>query len=223
MKIGYYKRIQKLCPGIADCFTERKLKKEARELYENKYEQIKGTTLYSYLRYLHDSQILEFIKNKNEISIMMNDFIFTNFIYALCEYKKINIDFKKQIFPVTFIFKNLKNYSFNKVKESGIIKSIDTIKFKNCKEYLYDEIISLDENGIEIGFVFYTNKREKILFLISSCKIDIIENQLENFKKIFGEDYNGVLSVYLKRRQREEYLSYTEELQMIQEYYENNK
>src|SRR5690606_29598361 len=147
---------------------------------------------HKYLGLLHDSWFIETNITTDQFSITLNDFTTHVFSDVIVDKKKLNIDHDKLVFPIQVDFKTT-NLTFNTVDEDG---SIQTIKPTTIDEYLYEQIISIDNEKIEIGLVVWKNRIKKkpgqhILILLTVKNIILTELHANAWTEIFGNAYDN--------------------------------
>ena len=99
--------------------------------------------------------------------------------------------------------------SFNTVDEDGNIHNIEPT---NIDEYLYEQIISVEKDIIEIALIVWKNGIEnnpgqEILVLINAKSITLKENQDNAWKEIFGNTYDNYYNYFKQQLAIGKYLS----------------
>jgi hypothetical protein len=175
---------------------------------------------------LHDSWVLETIVTENLFSVTLNDFSTHVFADALIEKKSLNIDHEKLVFPIQLDFKTSSKASFNLVDDDGYLTEIETTKLD---VYLYEQIVSIENNIIELAFDFWAKSKGKkpgqnILLLISATDIIVAEQQDLAWNKLFGTEFDGYYQYFKNQFDSERYVSDQHIcLQLIEEYDSLNK
>ncbi|NRH20797.1 hypothetical protein HOO68_02005 [Candidatus Gracilibacteria bacterium] len=203
-------KIQDIAPLLADYLMYKDCTSE--ELKTNQ-ELITSNTnrlgLYSkYLGKLHDSWFIKTNISDSKFSITLNDFTTHVFSDAIIKKNKIKIDHSRLTFPIQIDFEVLK-LSYYSMDSDGNIR---LIKETDVNEYLYEQIISIDDEKIEIGLVAWKNgvknKRGKeILILIDIKSIILSEFQDNAWKEIFGNKYDHYYNYFKAQLNDGRYLS----------------
>ena len=163
---------------------------------------------HKYLGLLHDSWFMKTNITANKFSITLNDFTTHVFSDVIVEKKKLNIDHDKLVFPIQVDFETT-NLTFNKVDEDGNIQSIEQT---NISEYLCEQIISIENDEIEIGLVVWKDgiddeRGQNILILMSVKNITLTELQDSAWKEIFGNTYDNYYKYFKTQLDTGRYLS----------------
>jgi hypothetical protein len=162
---------------------------------------------YRYLGLLHDSWILKTSIADNKFTLILNDFTTHIFADALIDKKGLNIDHHKLIFPIKIDFA-INDITFNTVNSKGLIKRIEPTA---VDEYLYEEIISVDKNTIDLGLIvwkdFQNKPGQRILILIRANDIILTEQQDSAWLEIFGNIYDDYYKYFRSQLETKRYLS----------------
>ena len=207
--IDMNRKIQDIAPLLADDFVDFEIDLLTIENYRKLLDQEKHRIglYYKYIPLLHDSGVIETKIMENKFSLTLNEFTRFVFASALIDKKGLNIDKEKMTFPLQIDF-DIINLTFNKVDDSGLIQPIEPT---DLGVYLYEQIVSIDNDKLEIGMIFwkdYENKPgEHILILLTARNINIIEKQDEKWIHYFGESFNKYLDFYKLQLESGEYFS----------------
>ncbi len=204
------RNIQDIAPLLADHFVD--IESDARTLEDNNKlvaDNAKRLGLYhKYLGLLHDSWFINTNITADKFSITLNDFTTHVFSDVMVDKKKLGIDQDKLIFPIQLDFETT-NLTFNTVDENG---SIQSIELTTINEYLYEQIISIDNDKIEIGLVVWKDgiddkPGQHILILMSVKNITLSELQDNAWTEIFGNAYDNYYNYFKKQLETGRYLS----------------
>jgi len=204
------RNIQDIAPLLADHFIDVEidaaiLKENNRLIADN--EKRLGL-FHKYLGQLHDSWIIKTEVTAHLFSIVLNDFSTHVFSDVIVEKKKLNIDHDKLVFPICLDFEII-SLTFNTVDESGNIQAIEPI---TINEYLYEQVISVDNNKIEIGLIVWKDGKapqqgEHILILMSVKNITLTELQANAWSEIFENAYEDYYNYFRQQRNKGRYVS----------------
>ena len=185
-------QIQNIAPLLADDFVDfevnKKTRKEYLKLITDNSNQL---GLYQkYLGVLHDSWVINTNITQDIFSITLNDFTTHVFADVINDKQKLKINHDKLVFPIQLDF-GLISYSFNIVDEEGFILQIDPTSFD---EYLSEQIISVNNDWIEIGLVVWKNgikneRGQRLLILIKAKSILLTEFRDKAWIDIFSDKY----------------------------------
>lgn len=202
--------IQIIAPLLADHFVDFESDKKTLE-DNNKLVADNAQRLglyHKYLGLLHDSWLININITDDKFSITLNDFTTHVFSDVIVDRKKLAIDHDKLVFPIQLDFET-SNLTYNTVDEDGIILSIEPTAIN---EYLYEQIISVDNDKIEIGLVVWKDgignqPGQHILILMSVKNITLTELQYSAWKKIFGNSYDSYYKYFKTQLATGRYLS----------------
>jgi hypothetical protein len=204
------RNIQDIAPLLADHFVD--IESDATTFEKNNKlvsDNSKRLGLYhKYLGLLHDSWFIKTNSTVDKLSITLNDFTIRVFSDVIVDKKKLDIDHDKLVFPIQLDFETT-NLSFNTVDEDG---NIQTIEPTALNEYLYEQIISIDNDKIEIGLVVWKNgiddeRGQHILILMSVKNITVTELQDNAWKELFGNAYDKYYKYFKTQLDTGRYLS----------------
>ncbi|MEO6285374.1 MAG: hypothetical protein ABIN80_09450 [Dyadobacter sp.] len=204
------KNIINVAPLLADHFVDIEI--DANTFEENEKLVTENAhrlgLYYKYLGLLHDSWFIGTKITANKLTIKLNDFTTHVFSEVIVDKKKLDIDHEKLVFPILIEFE-ITNLTFNTVDENG---EIQKIRSTSIGEYLYEHIISIDNEKIEIGLVVWKdgigNKRgQHILLLITAKNITVTELQDDAWKEIFGNAYDDYYKYFKAQLATGRYLS----------------
>ncbi|TDG34814.1 hypothetical protein EZJ43_16705 [Pedobacter changchengzhani] len=203
-------KIQDIAPLLADHFVD--IESDAMTFDENNKlvaDNAQRLGLYhKYLGLLHDSWFIKTNITADKFSITLNDFTTHVFSDVIVDKKKLKIDHDKLVFPIQLDFETT-NLTFNTVDEEGNIKSIEPT---TINEYLYEQIISIDKEKIEIGLVVWKDgiddeQGQHILILLNVKNITLTELQGNAWKEIFGNTYDNYYKYFKTQLDTGRYLS----------------
>lgn len=204
------KNIQDIAPLLAYHFMH--IENDATALDENNKllaENSKRLGLYhKYLGLLHDSWFIKTNITDDIFSITLNDFATHVFSDVMVDKKKLKIDHDKLVFPIQIDFETT-NMTFNTVDEDGNIQIIEPT---TINEYLYEQVISFENDKIEIGLIVWKDDvddepGQRILILMSVKNIILTEFQNYAWTEIFGNDYNNYYKYFKSQLDTGRYLS----------------
>ena len=194
-------------------------------LYEPDLKLVKDNSeeigLYSkYLGRLHDSHILDAHFSDNKFTLKLNDFATRVFAYEIITKYNLQTDRDKLIFPVKLEFET-SDITFNSVDEDG---KIEEIKRTGIDLYLYDQILSVDKEYINVGIVVWKKKKigrgKQILILLKAKSILLTEFQKVQWENLFGNEYDNYFNYFKEQFYKGRYLSdSTECKKLVDEYY----
>ncbi len=203
-------RIQDLAPLLADDFIDFEVNSKTRKKYSKLIdENSQRLGLYhKYLGLLNDSRFVKTNITSDKFSITLNDFTTHVFSDVIVDKNKLGIDHDKLVFPVQVDFETI-SLTFNTVDEDGIIQSIEPT---TINEYLYEQIISIDNDKIEIGLVAWKDGIEEergkhILILMEVKNIILTELQAKAWNEIFGNAYDNYYKYFKTQLDSGRYLS----------------
>ena len=204
------RNIQDVAPLLADHFIDIELDSS---VFENNQKLVADNAhriglYYKYLGLLHDSWFIKTNIIADKFSITLNDFTTHVFSDVIVDRKKLKINHDKLVFPIRLDFE-ITNLTFNTVDEDGYIQSIEPT---TLNEYLFEQIISIDSNNIEIGLMAWKDgiknePGEQILILISAKSITLTESQDNAWTEIFGNAYDNYYKYFKEQLDTGRYLS----------------
>jgi len=204
------RNIQDIAPLLADHFMD--IESDETSFEENNklvaHNAQRLGLYHKYLGLLHDSWFMKTNITANKFSITLNDFTTHVFSDVIVDKKKLNIDHDKLVFPIQVDFETT-NLTFNKVDEDGNIQSIEQT---TISEYLCEQIISIENDEIEIGLVVWKDgiddeRGQNILILMSVKNITLTELQDNAWKEIFGNTYDNYYKYFKTQLDTGRYLS----------------
>ena len=203
-------KIHKIAPLLADHFVDHDCDystiKRNKKLVDENAQRLGG--FYKYLGFLHDSWVLKTDITQNKFSILLNDFTTHVFSDVIVDKKKLDIIHDKLVFPILIEFE-INSVTYNTVDEDGTIRPIEPL---TINEYLYEQVISIDHENIEIGFVVWKNgikrkRGQQILILVNAKNINLTEMQDQAWNKIFGISYDNYYEYFKSQLLTGRYLS----------------
>jgi hypothetical protein len=204
------RNIQNIAPLLADHFVD--IESDTTTFEENNKlvaDNAQRLGLYhKYLGLLHDSLFIQTNITADKFSITLNDFTTHVFSDVIVDKKKLNIDHNKLVFPIKLDFE-ISNLTFNKVDEDGNIQSIEPT---TINEYLYEQIISINKDKIEVGLVVWKDGiddelGQHILILMCVKSITLTELQDKAWTEIFGNTYDNYYKYFKTQLDAGRYLS----------------
>lgn len=176
---------------------------------------------HKYLGLLHDSWIIKTNIAPDKFSIALNDFTTHVFSDVIVDKKKLDIHHNKLVFPVQIDFE-ITGLTFNTVDEDGNIQRIEET---TVNEYLYEQVISIDNEKIEMGLVVWKDDVDdepggRILILMSAKSITLTELQANAWTEIFGTAYDNYYQYFKKQFDAGRYLSHQERCYELYDEYE---
>jgi len=222
--------IKELVPSFAEDFIDLE-----NEIFERiQYDELiaknhrKIGLLNKYINgKLHDSWILNSKLTNETYQLELNDFATHVFSDAIIEKKNLRYEDEDLIFPIEINFHKVKKIQFYTINEKGFAMPIQITKID---EYLYEQILAISENSIEIAFQFWKNAESELnpgqrLVAIVGCEsIELKEHQDEYWNKLFGNEYDEYYQYFKDQLNSGRYVSdLTECLKLIEEYEKQNK
>lgn len=204
------RNIQDIAPLLADHFLD--IQSDTSTFEKNNKlvaDNAQRLGLYhKYLGLLHDSRFIKTNITADKCSITLNDFSTHVFSAVLVDKKKLDIDHGILVFPIQLDFETT-NLTFNTVDEDGNIKYIEPT---TINEYLYEQVISIDNDKIEIGLVVWKDgiddkPGQHILILMSVRIITLTELQDNAWAEIFGNTYDNYYTYFKTELATGRYLS----------------
>lgn len=204
------RNIQDIAPLLADHFVDIESNATTFEV-NNKLVADNAQRLglyHKYLGLLHDSWFIKTNITAEKFSITLNDFTTHVFSGVIVDKKKLSIDHDKLVFPIQLDLE-ITNLTFNTVDDDGNIQSIDPT---SINEYLYEQIISIDNDKIEIGLVVWKDgiddkPGQHILILMSVKNIILTELQHNAWTELFGNAYDEYYKYFKTQLDNGRYLS----------------
>jgi len=178
---------------------------------------------YKYFGLLHDSWIINTNIDSDRFSITLNDFTTHVFSDAIIDKKKLKINHDKLVFPIKIEFE-ISNITYNTVDEEGNIRPVEK---SNINEYLYEQIISVDNDKIEIALIVWKDgiddeRGQEILILVSAKSIILTEFQDNAWIEIFGNSYDDYYKYFKSELANDRFLSdYSKCVELVEEYDRN--
>jgi hypothetical protein len=165
----------------------------------------------------HDSWVINTNISDNLFSVILNDFSTHVFADAIIEKKNLNIEHEKLVFPIQLDFKTNAKATFNEVDDDGNLTEINPVKLD---EYLYEQIISIENNKVEIAFEFWKAKPGKrFILLLTATEIVVLEKQDNAWKGLFSSEFDDYYQYFKKHFDSDRYVSdYTRCLELVDEY-----
>ncbi|MFN8359612.1 MAG: hypothetical protein U0264_06830 [Candidatus Kapaibacterium sp.] len=202
--------IQKLAPLLAYQVVDVEIDRQTDNYYQKLVEEC-APRLGLYHKYwglLHDSWFISTKLTKGKFSIRLNDFTTHVFSDVVVARNGLKIDHDKLVFPIEIEFE-ITNVTYNTIDEDGTIHQIAPTK---VHEYLYEQIISVNEDTIDIGLMVWKNRRKNkpggyILILISAKKCTLREHQDQAWTEIFGNTYDDLYAYFRTQFNAGRYLS----------------
>jgi hypothetical protein len=221
------RNIQTVAPFLADNFVDLEEPIFDRDEYSNILNQ-NSAKLGVFMKYLicklHDSLVIELTQNLDNLKIKLNDFATHVFADAIVEKKKINIPHDNLVFPLTIELKGNLAFTCNTVDDRGFLREIGII---DVDEYLYEQVIKIENDNIEIAFQFWKSALEgeksgkDIVLIVSARELIITEKQAQAWNEIFGNEYDEYYEHF--KGQFYNVSGHTEWLKLIDEYEQNQR
>lgn len=222
--------IKDLVPSFTEDFidleTEIFDRTKYHELISNNTERIGILNKYINGK-IHDSWIMDSKLENGTYKLKLNEFSTHVFADAIIEKKNLKIDHDKLVFPIEINFKNVDDIKFYKVDTEGFVIPTPITKID---EYLYEQILTVNEESIEIAFQFLKNAEskskpgERIVVIVNSETIEVKEKQVEAWNKIFGKEYDEYYQYYKIQFNSDRHVSdYTACLKLVDEFEDNRK
>jgi len=202
-------KIQEIAPLLAEQFIDFEADSTIVANYDKLlHENADRIGLYqNYFPLLHDSWFLDTTLTENKYSIILNDYTRYLFSLALIERKELEIDPGDLVFLLHGDFVT-SDVTFNRVDNNGVMIPIEPT---TIDVYLYEQILEIDKEQIELGLVVwknYPNKQgEHILILMGVKDIVVTEYQDKSWSLVFGNSYDDYLAYFKSQLQEGRYLS----------------
>ena len=153
--------IKELVPSFAEDFIELETEIFDRTKYYN-YVSKHSKRIGLFSKYLngkvHDSWIMKSNRLNESFTLELNDFSTHVFADAIIEKKGVKINHDKLIFPLEIKFLSTKDIQFYKIDENGFAFPIQIVE---VDEYLYEEILAINEQSLRVAFQFWKNAKSK--------------------------------------------------------------
>jgi hypothetical protein len=204
------RNIKDIAPLLADIFVD--FESDVTTFDKNNKlvsENSQALGLYhKYLGLLHDSWFITTTITANKFSIILNDFTTHVFADVIVDRKKLIIDHDTLVFPIQIDFQTT-NLTFNTIDEDGFIK---TIQPTVISEYLYEQVISIDNDKIGMALVAWKDgindeRGQHILILFSATKIILTELQDKAWREVFSDTYDNYYKYFKTQLEEGRYLS----------------
>lgn len=201
MRIKESNNIKDIVPILANVFLEdfvlsEYLHSEYQEFYNASGEALGCLTKYFNCQ-MSDSEVLSIEKDRDSVRIEVNDLNYCILAEELVREKNLKIEIQNIQFPCTFLFQGIHHYTINEVDKDGTLVEISDYSIAYNSQILFDQLIFLDNQTIEIGFSLWKyieDTGKNFLLLISADRCDVMETQIELFNKLA----NGNLSYFKK-------------------------
>ena len=167
---------------------------------------------------LHDSRIIEVNESIDKFRLSLNDY--TTFIFANKIIDKNNLPIKSNniSFPLTIELSGNLKVEYNQVDDDGNLFQIEQT---HLDEYLYEQVTHLDEEKIEIVFLFWKSNikhdraGENIIVIVSANELHLIENQDQSWTAVFGDKFDDLYNYFKEQRNRDRFLSNQSECEKL--------
>jgi hypothetical protein len=188
-----------------------------------------ANTLGAFKKYLicklHDSWVIDTKHDNDSFKITLNDFSTYIFATTLIERFNLSVAPDHLLFPLTIELAENLNVKFNMVDDDGNLINIDSTKLD---EYLYEQVIHLDQEKIEIVFSFWKSNLEddklgeRILVIVSAKNLRITETQDQAWAEVFGDKFNSLYQYFKEVFDSDRYISGHNECEKIIDEFEKN-
>lgn len=234
MKIGTSAYIQDIAPTLAHCFIESfdcVQDISIRNAYYKRFNILDerfGLQRMRFGGHLHDSYVLSREKTDDRFTLWLNDVATCDLARALCDKKGLSISSEVE-FLLGIAASDIRHLSFNSVnKLSG--RMIPCYPRKSW-QYIREEIISWDENGIEIAIDLIGGQtrihrsasrrfsKNRTLLLIACGHLSVDECQDTAWRAYFGHDLDDYYNLFKYKRDEGMFVSdYTQCCKVIDEF-----
>lgn len=197
------KNITTVAPLLARDFLEISDPVFNIQEYE-KFVETNKSRLGLFAKYLickfHDSWIIETKITDTKFSIVLNDFSTYVFADSIIEKNNLIIDADNISFPIHLDFITKEKAIFYKVDDNGIMTEIEPL---NLDEYLYEQVVSIDNEKIEIVFEFWKSFKgnqpgERFIIALTTTEIQITEKTDVAWQQIFGSRFDNYFQYFRK-------------------------
>jgi hypothetical protein len=149
---------------------------------------------------LHDSLIIETETTDTKFSIVLNDISTYVFADTIIERNNLTIDTDNISFPIKIDFTTIEKAKYFKVDGNGNMTEI--VPFK-LDEYLYEQIVSIDNDQIEIVFEFWKSFKgkqpdERFIIALTTTEIQITEKMYTAWQEVFGSRFDNYFQYFRK-------------------------
>jgi len=222
------KYLYNLCPTFVDIFKNNydisiylkrheKRVKRAKKLLSNFYKY--------FFTSLHDCPVNSINFNDNYLDIELDDFMLNSFFDALKQKDAELNNENNNLFPLKINFEKLKSFNLYHINNNLLIKPMKLDFLSQISTLLYYEIISVNLNEINIGFLFWLEKKyyksKYVLMIVKASKINILEMQKEKWQKYTNNKYDTLYNNFEKERFLGRYFDYSSSLKFIDNFTEN--
>jgi hypothetical protein len=198
VRIGESNNIKSLTPILANVFMDGFVLTESILKDYQEYFMLKQDELGILTKYLNnqmsDFEILSIFKDDNSLRIEINDLNYCLMAEEIARENSLAIDACKVKLPFILIFKNIEHYSVSEVDNTGELKEITDYSIVENSQILFDQLIYLDKNTIEIGFSLWkyiNGTGHNFLLLLSAKTVKVIEAQIELLDKVMKGDISA--------------------------------
>ena len=216
--------IMKVAPLLAGDFIEVSDTFFDIEEYQ-KFIETNKNKLGLFAKYLickfHDSWIIESKISDNKFSIILNDFSTYVFADSIIEKHNLTIDADYISFPIQLDFTTIDRAKYFKVDNSGNMKEIEPFELD---EYLYEQVISIDNDKIELAFEFWKSFKgnqpgERFIVTLTATEIQITEKMYAAWQQVFGSQFDNYFHYFRKHFDSDRNVSdHHSCLELIEEY-----
>ena len=220
------KNIQIIAPLLANDFVDMEESIFDMDNYSILLEQ-NSARLGLFKKYLvcklHDSWIIQINQDNDNLKIALNDFSTYVFADTLIEKFNLSIDSDNISFPLTIELEGDLKVEYNSVNDDGELEIINPIKLD---VYLYEQVIKLDKERVEIVFHFWKSNLEenkpgeKIIMIASAKNLTLIEDQDRAWIELFGKEFDSLYKYFKAQFDSDRYVSDHNECEKIIEEYE---
>jgi hypothetical protein len=219
------KNIKTTAPFLADAFVDLNepiFNTEKYSEFLNQNEKRLGLYKKYLVCKLHDSWIINISRQPENFKITLNDFSTYVFAAALIEKFKLPIDADNISFPLTIDLNGNLSVDYYQVDEAGMLKEIQPF---DLDEYLYEQVIKIDGERIDIAFHFWKSSvkldkpGESVIVLASIRHLTLTENQDYAWRELFGDGYDNYYEYFKEQFNSDRYVSdFHECLKLIDEF-----
>lgn len=197
------KNIRTVAPLLAGDFVEVSDQVFNIGEYE-KFIEINKSKLGLFANYLickfHNSTIIETKVTDSRFTIVLNDFSTYVFASSIIEKNNLRIDTDNILFPIQLDFITEGKAIFYRVDDNGSMTEIEPFELD---EYLYEQVISINNEIIEIVFELWKSANEnqpgeRFLITLTTTEIQITEKMDVAWRQVFGSHFDNYFHFFRK-------------------------
>ena len=172
---------------------------------------------------MHDSWVISYEKTRNDFVITLNDFQSHCFCEAFADLKGTPICHEDVVVPVEMVFTQIRRLAVSHVNRNGKLLPINTDRFLPFfKELLIDHVCMLTPDSIQLGMLFWIERKVKntrtLILEIEAKHLNFHEHQRASFIQLLGEEYVKWFDLHMEARRKKEWgFDYSSSIQFLKE------